>query len=743
MVHLNIPKCSPERCSSLSAATLMLFIFAIFSVAAPPALAVNGVILDQQIGAEGKGYTVLHVWGTHREMGYAHGYLLADQIVAGHHDIVSYLGSGYDAMRQAMDEATWMPGAIEAELGGMVGALAELYPEENIDKLDLKVANGYGDWSYPPACRSHSCWGQFVEPPVKTLSTRRLDFSNPFPSINHHVLCAWEPIDGSPAWLGFSWAGYVVGVTTLNEYGTQVSLHDYDTGGVPQADALLRTAAVRYMTTNPSWASSINEHLSDCWDDLEGVHTYAGGFINYFVPDGYGGVFTCSRDAGFYDLRGPKYSYFVGDVLLTSNAWTDGTYTPTGAEFMADYYDLGGTKDLESHWSLMGSSGLHKMSVEYRDREDMTVWVQGYLNPGTTARLEYEWSELFGTNDGPALVTGPGPSYDNSAKVRVFVPGQDPIQIAQFNAYYTPHYGANVTTGAVTWSETVDIVTGAGPGDILGPHVRVFEPSGIEYPRWMSFLAYGTHKWGVNVAAGDIDGDEHDEIITGPGPGAVFGPHVRAFRSFGGTPYVPVAGVNFFAYGTHKWGVNVAAGDIDGDGRDEIVTGAGPGTVFGPHVRGWNCFTTSADPHTDPMPDVSFMAYGTNKWGVEVACGDVDGDGIEEIVTAPGPGAVFGAHVRGWNYDGVAVSAMPGLSFFAWPPEQARYGAEVFAGADLTGDGRNEIVVGGGPDPNLGSPVKVFRYIGQQAELWLEFEAYSDEEYTHGVKVAAGEFSPR
>ncbi len=106
----------------------------------------------------------------------------------------------------------------------------------------------------------------------------------------------------------------------------------------------------------------------------------------------------------------------------------------------------------------------------------------------------------------------------------------------------------------------------------------------------------------------------------------------------------------------------------------------------------------------------------------------------------PGPGAVFGAHVRGWNVDGGTATAMASLSLFAWPSAEVRYGATVFAGADLDGDGRNEIVVGQGPDPAAGTWVKVCTYDGAQATEWLSLEACADLGMNRGANVVAGHF---
>ena len=56
------------------------------------AAAQNGVILDQQLDASNRGYTVVRVWGSHYEMGYAQASLLGDYIVNGVDELKELMG---------------------------------------------------------------------------------------------------------------------------------------------------------------------------------------------------------------------------------------------------------------------------------------------------------------------------------------------------------------------------------------------------------------------------------------------------------------------------------------------------------------------------------------------------------------------------------------------------------------------------------------------------------------------------
>jgi len=367
----------------------------------------KGKIIKQQLDSHRVGYTVMSVWGTHHEMGFAQGNLLADDIVT----LVAeskkvFTDKLYPTARRLASGMVWEPAEIEREIEGMLAGVKAARPDAAIDAIDIKVVNTIGDWFYPPACNSHSSWGSFVKSPVRSLHSRRLD--TPLllvsPSIKHHVIVARQASDGSRVrWVNAAWPGYVTSLTGVNEYGVLVSLHDLvgEMKAALEGGHLPRFVAARQALTVVGGVP-LEQQLDFVVKALAPYTIMSGGFINYYAPEGHGGVLTCLAGRSCSRVRRPMPAFHNGEVLITTNFDTDGLSAPQWGEYIDEFYQTGGPKTLAEHFNLLKhgkpfSPVVHLLSVAYRGRDDMTLWFEGVVDNNGTAgpRLELEFADLF------------------------------------------------------------------------------------------------------------------------------------------------------------------------------------------------------------------------------------------------------------------------------------------------------------------------------------------------------------
>lgn len=300
-------------------------------------------------------------------------------------------------------------------------------------------------------------------------------------------------------------------------------------------------------------------------------------------------------------------------------------------------------------------------------------------------------------------------SYWRAPEVRVFSEGTQQKTWYAFDQKFQG--GASVGIGDLGGDGINELVAGAGVGG--GPDIRTFRTDGSVI---RSFFAYDENfSKGVNVAVGDLDGDGKAEIVTGAGEGG--GPQVRIFDGLGNVKF----STGFFAFDQNlRGGVQVAIGDVDGDGTKEIICGSGTGSK--PEVKVFDRFGKQ-------MP-IDFVPFAdTDQGGVSVASGNVDGGSDDELIM--GIHSNGEARIKIYKYN--QAKNILG-EFTAWP-NTVRGGVQV-AEADTNGDGIDEIVAAirsdGGPQ------VRVFNVAGE--ELQAPFFSY-EEDFYGGVQISAGDLN--
>jgi hypothetical protein len=453
---------------------------------------------------------------------------------------------------------------------------------------------------------------------------------------------------------------------------------------------------------------------------------------------GPGGVFAClaSDDAGAREVRSPSAIETEFVEARDAEWWLTGPAKSSGygqsvacaGDVDGDYGDdilVGADK----YGTDQGEGTVYLYLSEGGGLDDTPAWVKS----GGTKGGQFGWS-----------VAGAGDvNNDTYADVIIGAKDHKDLLIINDKEQEVPVGGAFVYLGVDgvgldidhTWVYTGTVKDGefgyavAGAGDVNGGDIDdiavgargedaiyVFYGSSSgpnKAPNWHIVSDQSGAWFGAAVgAAGDVNDDGYDDLIvgapryvnldTGVREGAVFLFHGR--DTTGDTWFASVTDADWMAYGGQGgsgFGTAVAgAGDVNGDGRPDIVVGVpeyyrlGVGQVGAAFVFCGNGSAFASEP--------CWMASGSyigGQFGVSAGgAGDVNADGYDEVIV----GAPFYRWSADQGFQGAAFlyfGSATGLS--PWPGWKAggdkattEFGASVGSAGRVTDGDAVSVIVG-------------------------------------------------
>lgn len=322
-------------------------------------------------------------------------------------------------------------------------------------------------------------------------------------------------------------------------------------------------------------------------------------------------------------LMGDGFASFDQSVDFHHSLWWYDEYSVALGQPLGDPYNVE-TGDGPENWNrgvwrrnfengiviVNSSSDTKRITLE--DGFEKILGTQDTaVNDGTvvgSVRIDSEDGIILQTRIAQVM----GNPYINGTFAKVFNARGKEVR----NSFFTYNSDYNGSDTIVTIDEiNTTFVAGA-------TYVTVYK-NGSQVAR---FAPYGTSfSGGVNIAVGRLEGENKGyRIVTGTQSG---GAQVRIFSNRG-----ELINTGCFPYGTSfRGGVNVAVADVLTNKRgQEIVVGSGQGGGPQVIVLNRNCKATGQQ----------WFAYDSaSRTGVWVAAGDVNNDGKDDIVTVPGRGA--------------------------------------------------------------------------------------------------------
>ncbi|HTO05795.1 MAG TPA: FG-GAP-like repeat-containing protein [Myxococcota bacterium] len=331
------------------------------------------------------------------------------------------------------------------------------------------------------------------------------------------------------------------------------------------------------------------------------------------------------------------------------------------------------------------------------------------LNPTTELGFFVTTCDLNGDGYADVAVT----ALDNTvsptlSQVLVFPGGALGVQngnpgTAQSVVQSSVGIGKTACAGDVNGDGYEDLILSTSESGVGNAYVFQGGPSGIpsgSLSGAVTHLTGASPDFGATSSAGDVNGDGYDDVIVGADDVSSFAGAAYIFEgSASGIASGPASSAATLLSGSSanlKLGLSVAsAGDVNGDGYADVIVGSANGAfVFEGGPSGIASGGSSSAATT-------LQGNPADAFGVAVGAGDVNGDGYSDVVVGGNAFSMLGGEGAFWVFLGgpSGVASHAPQNFFAYAQlvgtvRGERLGTAVATG-DVNGDGYADVISGG------------------------------------------------